>query len=258
MSSVSSGSPVYERLCRDSAEQGGALWQLLDPDKLTPEQAAVIVATAERMGCDAFLVGASEGSPEHFAAVARSIKRTAGKPVLIFPNGAAQVVPHADAILFMSLLSGRNPEYLVGEQVKGAPLVESYGLEAIATGYLLIESGRTSAVEFVSNTRPIPRDQVGVARAHALAAKYFGMKLVYLEAGSGAPQSVPLEMVRACAGTGTSLAVGGGLREPSAVAACVAAGAHFVVVGTRFEPEPDWNLFKEFADAAHAKKPVAT
>jgi phosphoglycerol geranylgeranyltransferase len=256
--STNRDSQVYSRLCDDARQQGGALWQLLDPDKLRPEQAAEIVVTAENLGCDAFLVGASQGSPERFAAVARVIKRVAGKPVLIFPNGAAQVVPDADAILFMSLLSGRNPEYLVGEQVKGAPLVEAYGLEAIPTGYLLIESGRTTAVEFVSNTRPIPRDQTAIARAHALAAKYFGMKLVYLEAGSGAPQPVPLEMVRTCADTGVPLVVGGGLREPSTVAATVAAGANFVVVGTCFEPEPDWNLFREIALAAHAQKPVTT
>lgn len=250
------GSGTYARLCGDSRRQGGALWQLLDPEKVSPDAAVEIVTAAENLGCDAFLVGASQGSPARFREVAKAIKAVASKPVLIFPNGAAQVVPDADAILFMSLLSGRNPEYLVGEQVKGAPLVEAYGLEAIPTGYLLIESGCTTSVEFVSNTRPIPRDQVAVARAHTLAAKYFGMRLVYLEAGSGAPLAVPVEMVRACADTGVPLAVGGGLREPTEVAACVAAGATFVVVGTRFEPEPDWNLFKEFADAAHAHTPV--
>lgn len=252
------GSSTYARLCADSQRQAGALWQLIDPDKTTPDSAVEIVAAAENLGCDAFLVGASQGSPARFHDVARAIKSVASKPVLIFPNGAAQVVPEADAILFMSLLSGRNPEYLVGEQVKGAPLVEAYGLEAIPTGYLLIESGRTTTVEFVSNTRPIPRDQTGIARAHTLAAKYFGMKLVYLEAGSGAPLSVPVEMVRACASVGVPLVVGGGLREPAEVAACIAAGATFVVVGTRFEPEPDWNLFKEIVDAAHTHKPVAT
>lgn len=184
------------------------------------------------------------------------MKRAAQKPVLIFPNGAAQVVPYADAILFMSLLSGRNPEYLIGEQVKGAPLVDEYNLEAIPTAYMLIESGRTTAVEFVSNTRPIPRDKLDIAYAHCLAAKYFGMQLAYLEAGSGAPQSVPIEMIRLCAQSGLRFAVGGGIREPNQAADLAEAGASFVVIGTRFEPEPDWELYREFVDAVHIKARV--
>jgi phosphoglycerol geranylgeranyltransferase len=251
-------SRTYARLLADSESHRGALWLLLDPDKVSPDTATEIVATAENLGCDAFLIGASQGSPDRFRDVAKAIKSVATRPVLIFPNGAAQVVPEADAILFMSLLSGRNPEFLVGEQVKGAPLVEAFGLEAIPTGYLLIESGRTTSVEFVSNTRPIPREQTDIARAHTLAAKYFGMKLIYLEAGSGAPLPVPVDMVRACAGVGVPLAVGGGLREPADVAARIQAGAAFVVVGTRFEPKPDWTLMKEFVDAAHAQKSIAT
>lgn len=210
------------------------------------------------MGCDAFLIGTSIGSPARFAAVTQAVKRAVNKPVLIFPNGAAQVVPHADAILFMSLLSGRNPEYLIGEQVKGAPLVDEYNLEAIPTAYLLIDSGHSTAVEFVSNTRPIPRDKADIAYAHCLAAKYFGMQLAYLEAGSGAPQTVPIEMLKLCAQSGLRFAVGGGIREPEQASRLAEAGASFVVIGTRFEPEPDWGLYREFVDAVHTKAHVRT
>jgi phosphoglycerol geranylgeranyltransferase len=211
---------------------------------------------AAQSGCDAFLIGGSTGSPVRFQAVCRTVHRAVDQPVVIFPNGAAQVFPDADAILFMSLLSGRNPEYLISQQVKGAPRVDECGLEAIPTAYLLIESGRTSAVEFISGTRPIPRTEVRIARDHALAARYLGMRLLYLEAGSGAPEPVPAEMVRSCADIGLPIAVGGGVRHPRQAAELVAAGARFVVIGNRFEPRTDWTIFEEFVDAIHTQAQV--
>lgn len=248
---------IWERLKADAATKGAAIWQLIDPDKTPPEPAADIAAAASNIGCDAFLVGASTGSPDRFAAVTKAVKAASDKPVLIFPNGAAQVNPHADAILFMALLSGRNPDFLIGEQVKGAPRVARYNLEAIPTAYLLIESGHVTTVQKVSGTKPIPRDDVTLARDHCLAARYFGMRLTYLEAGSGAVLPVPELMVDACAATGMAIAVGGGIRQPEQAARFVAAGATFIVIGTRFEPEPDWNLYKEFVDATHTQETAA-
>lgn len=247
-------SPVWTRLQSDAAIRGAAIWQLIDPDKTAPEPAADIAAAASNLGCDAFLIGASTGAPDRFAAVTRAVKGATDKPVLIFPNGAAQVNPHADAILFMSLLSGRNPDYLIGEQLKGAPRVAEYNLEAIPTAYLLIESGHVTTVQKVSGTTPIPRDDFALVRDHCLAAKYFGMRLAYLEAGSGAEHTVPADTVRHCAATGLAVAVGGGIRRPEQAAHLVDAGASFIVVGTRFEPEPDWNLYKEFVDATHSQE----
>lgn len=247
---------VWRRLQADATRYGAAIWQLLDPERTDPARAADIAADATNLGCDAFLIGASTGAPDRFANVAAAVKRATDRPVLIFPNGAAQVVPHADAILFMSLLSGRNPDYLVGEQVKGAPRVAAYNLEAIPTAYLLIDSGATTTVQKVSGTEPLPHDDPDAVYAHCLAAKYFGMKLVYLEAGSGAPRTVPPDVVRACARSGLAIAVGGGIRTPERAAELVHAGARFIVVGTRFEPEPDWKLFKEFVDAIHAQTVV--
>ena len=107
-------------------------------------------------------------------------------PVISFPGSSGQVVPTADAILFLSLVSGRNPELLIGEHVKAAPLIREYGIETIPTGYMLVESGTLTSVEFMSDTRPIPRDKIDIAMAHALAAEYLGMRLIYLETGSGA------------------------------------------------------------------------
>jgi phosphoglycerol geranylgeranyltransferase len=251
-----SQSPVWNRLNHAAHTQGAALLQLLDPEQMSPEHATETAMTAAASGCDAFLIGGSTGSPDRFRAVCRAVHRAVDQPVVIFPNGAAQVFPDADAILFMSLLSGRNPEYLISQQVKGAPRVAECGLEAIPTAYLLIESGRTSAVEFISGTRPIPRAHVSIARDHALAARYLGLRLLYLEAGSGAPQPVPTEMVRSCAEVGLPLAVGGGIREPQQAEELVAAGVRFVVIGNRFEPRTDWTLFKEFVDAIHTQAHV--
>jgi phosphoglycerol geranylgeranyltransferase len=232
------------------------MWHLIDPESLTPAEAAKTAEVSVKSGSDAILIGASTGSPRRFEDVCKAVKEAVKCPVLIFPNGAAQVVPWADAIIFMSLLSGRNPEFLIGEQVKGAPLVKKFGLEAIPTAYLLIESGKVTTVETVSKTQPIPRDQIEVATAHALAARYMGMRMVYLEAGSGAPNTVPLEMVRACVQAGLAITVGGGIRTPDQAAAMAGAGAHFVVAGNGYETNPDWGLFREFVDAVHSKTSV--
>jgi phosphoglycerol geranylgeranyltransferase len=246
--------PTWSRLTLAAQERGAGLWLLIDPEKTEPELAAATVTEATSRGCDAVLLGASTGQAFQFAEVARAVHRNCSCPVLIFPNGASQVVPHADAILFMSLLSGRNPRYLIEEQVLGAPLVMEYGLEAISTAYLLIESGKISAVQYISDTRPIPRHLPELAAAHALAARYLGMSLVYLEAGSGAPSTVPEHTVAACRATGMHVAVGGGIRNPETAATLVRAGANFIVVGNHFEKQPDWALFSELASATHPRE----
>lgn len=245
---------TWTRVTDAARQRGAGLWLLIDPEKTDPERATSTVSEAHKRGCDAVLLGASTGHAFRFAEVARAVHRNCPCPVLIFPNGASQVVPHADAILFMSLLSGRNPRYLIEEQVKGAPLVLEYGLEAIPTAYLLVESGLTSAVQTISGTQPIPRHLPELAGAHALAARYLGMSLVYLEAGSGAPDTVPAEMVAGCSSTGLAIAVGGGIRDPEQASGLVRAGANFVVVGNHFEARPDWTLFSEIASATHYKE----
>ncbi len=245
---------TWHRLTEEASQRGAALWLLIDPDKTGPGAGRRTAEEARRHGCDALVLGASTGSAERFADVAQAMFKDRPCPLLIFPNGAAQVVPHADAILFMSLLSGRNPRFLAEEQVQGAPLVLKHGLEAIPTAYLLIESGRASAVERVSETRPLSRSLPDDAWAHALAARYLGMSLVYLEAGSGAPHSVPPALVRRCAEAGLPLAVGGGVRTPEQAARLVEAGAKFIVVGNQFEERPDWVLFAEMAAAVHSRE----
>jgi phosphoglycerol geranylgeranyltransferase len=178
-------------------------------------------------------------------------------PVIIFPGSYTQVTPEADAILFTSLISGRNPQYLIDEQVKGAPFIKRAGLETIPTGYMLVESGPLTSVQFISGSLPIPRNKADIACAHALAAQYLGMKLVYLEAGSGAEQAVPVEMVSAVADTvDIPLMVGGGLHSPEDCSSRIEAGAGFIVMGTRLERDRGLSLLRELTAASHPRETV--
>jgi putative glycerol-1-phosphate prenyltransferase/phosphoglycerol geranylgeranyltransferase len=225
---------------------------LLDPDADAPEAVIESGLWAARNGADALLLGGSFVGNPHAPRIAAALKKDAGIPLVLFPGGASQVVPGPDAILFTTLLSGRNPQYLVDEQVRGGILVKGLGMEAIPTAYLLVESGRMTAVEYISNTKPLPADKPGIAAAHAVAAEYLGLRWVYLEAGSGAERPVPKEMVALVRGaTNLKVIVGGGLRKPEDARERVLAGAHAIVVGSLFEKDRDAALFAEFAKAVH-------
>lgn len=248
---------TFARLMQVRDTKGGGFFLLLDPDRVPREQYIPLAEAALETGVDAILVGTSFTLESNFARGVREIKEAASVPVIIFPGSFAQVSPEADAILFTSLLSGRNPEYLIEEQMKGAPLIRQCNLETIPTGYLLIESGTLTSVQYISSSLPIPRSKHDLACAHALAAQYLGMQLVYLEAGSGANGAVPVAMVQAVADyIDIPVMVGGGLRTPEAIAERLALGASFVVVGTHFELEPDLERLKDMAAAAHPKQSV--
>lgn len=243
---------VYDKLTLGVMKNGGGFLLLVDPDRGMLSDILPLVEEAGAAGADAILVGTSFLFNSDFPEAIRQIKRASAVPVILFPGSASQVTPGADAILFMSLISGRNPAYLIDEQVRGAPLVKSYGIEAIPTGYMLIESGSYTSVEFVSNTRPIPRSKGDLAAAHALAAEYLGIKLVYLEAGSGARLAVPEKMITEVSSQITiPVVVGGGIVTPEDAAKSINAGASFVVVGTRFEAPSSQQRLREFAEACH-------
>jgi len=187
----------------------------------------------------------------------KEIKAHVKVPVTIFPGNANQVSRHADAILFLSLISGRNPHLLIGEQVKAAPAIKEFGLEPIPTGYMLIESGAPTSVQFMSDTQPIPRNKPDIAKAHALAAEYLGMKMVFLEAGSGAENPVPDNIVRQVKDfISIPIIVGGGIKDPNIARNKVKSGASFVVIGNFLEE--DDSLVREFADAIHINRKVKT
>ena len=207
---------------------------------------------AGRGGADAILIGGSLLLTSKFDTIVQSIREAADIPCIIFPGSTIQISRHADAILFLSLVSGRNPSYLIGEQVKAAPIIRQLQIESIPTGYMLIESGRVTSAEFMSNTRPIPRDKNDIAKATALAAEFLGMKLVYLEAGSGAEYAVTTEMISEVASyIDIPVIVGGGIRTPEQAAKCVAAGASFVVTGNVLEKKGGAQLIRSFAQAIH-------
>lgn len=252
------GRQVYEQLLHVRQTRGGGLLLLIDPERASRESYLSLANAADDCGVDAILVGTSFMLESGFADAVKKIKQTTSVPVVIFPGSYAQVTPDADAILFSSLISGRNPAYLIDEQVKGAPLVRHFGIEPIATGYMLVESGPLTSVQYISGTMPIPRDKYDIACAHALAAQYLGMQLVYLEAGSGAEKPVSVEMVRSVASyVDIPVMVGGGLHNANACADRIEAGASFVVVGSCFESDPNFDLLREFAAAAHPLETVA-
>lgn len=248
---------VYSHLIHTAETRGGGLLLLIDPDASEESQYLSLASSAEECGADAILVGSSFTLNSNFGAAVKKIKAATSLPVIIFPGSFAQVSPHADAILFSSLISGRNPSYLIDEQIKGAPLVKKFGVEPIPTGYMLIESGSLTSVQFISGTLPIPRAKTEIACAHALAAQYLGMKMVYLEGGSGAAKPIPVEMIRGVSSyIDIPVIVGGGLCSPRDCADRIEAGASFVVIGNFVEKSFDRSLVSEFAAATHPAEKV--
>jgi phosphoglycerol geranylgeranyltransferase len=225
---------------------------LIDPDKQSVEDAAALAVRADEAGVDAFLVGSSLLMSSQLEAIIQRIKELSDIPVIISPGSSSHLSRSADAVLFLSLISGRNPDFLIGEHVKAAPTIKRYGIEAIPTGYMLIEGGSCTSVQFMSATFPIPRDKLDIAVAHAMAAELLGMRMVYLECGSGALLSVPDGMVSAVrAEISTPLIVGGGIVDPSVAAAKVRAGADFIVTGNVLEKTNNTSLICQFAEAIH-------
>ena len=244
---------TLEYLAHVRARRGAGYLTLLDPDRLSLTQLEDRATLCQEAGADAILVGTSLMlSTLKNAAVFERLRQTVEIPLISFPGDAGQVVGTADAILFLCMISGRNPELLIGQQARSAPLLKEYGVEVISTGYMLVESGTLTSTEYMSCTRPIPRAKSDIAMAHALAAEYIGMKLIYLETGSGARESVPDAMVRSVVDfISLPVIVGGGIREPESARAKVEAGASFVVTGPAVESDP--GRLRELSDAVHVR-----
>ena len=233
------------------AEKDAGYFILIDPEMCDVGTTAKLATTIEKAGADAILLGGSLLTQD-LHPIAAAIKSETELPIILFPGDSMHLTPHADAILYMSLISGRNPNYLIGEQVKAAPWIQKYGLEPIPTGYMLIDGGNRTSVEFMSGTAPIPRDKPDIATPHALAAEYLGMQTVYLEAGSGATLPIPNEMIASVKEQITiPLIVGGGIRSPEIAAEKVKAGADFIVTGNILEETGSFDLIKQFAIAVH-------
>jgi phosphoglycerol geranylgeranyltransferase len=243
---------TFEQLLKIKHDQGAGYLLLIDPDNVDPKKLPAFINKATKAGTDAFLVGGSLMLSNEFDRTLKIIKENTKAPVIIFPGGVSQVSSEADAILFLLLISGRNPDYLIGNQVNAAPIIKRMNLEAISTGYMLIEGGNVTSAEFMSNTKPIPREKPDIAVAHALAAELIGLKMLYLEAGSGARQPVPDAMVKKVTKySSLPVIVGGGIRTPEEAENKVKAGASFVVTGTIIEEHSSSSFIQEFASAIH-------
>lgn len=236
-------------------EKRGALFAvLLDPDTSDDEALLKSGVLAQENGADLILVGGSFMGNFNLPRQVAALKAKVNLPVVLFPGGASQVCPGFDAMLFMTLVSGRNPSYLIEEQVRGGALVRALNMEAIPTAYQLINSGRRTTVEYVSNTMPIPADKPKLSMVHSIASELMGMRYVYLEAGSGAENPVPVEHIAYTRkATELTIITGGGIRDPQTAAVRVAAGANIIVTGTLWEKVQDAGLLKEFASAIHVK-----
>ena len=226
-----------------SAKQKGQklLAILLDPDKIGLEEVAVLTDKINGSPATHIFVGGSIVEANIIDELIVRLKQKTDLPVILFPGNPSQISNEADAILFLTLLSGRNPDYLIEHQVNAVPILKKTKLEVISTGYILIESGTQTAVERVSKTDPLDRENPDYVVQTAQAGEFIGNKLMYLEAGSGAKNAVPLEMIRKVSeNIQIPLIVGGGIRSKQAIDGAYASGADLVVIGTAFEDNPDF------------------
>ncbi len=225
---------VYEYILQKKAANEKMLAVLIDPAKASLGN--MVVNTLP----DFVFVGGSTGGEQIEKCVADVRKKFAHVPVVLFPGNLSQFTPNADALLFLSLLSGRNAEMLIGEQVRAAKAVRESGVEAIGMGYVLVDGGRESSVEKASQTKAIPADDVDEIVATALAGELLGMKTIYLEAGSGAHTPITTETIQAVRAQVTMpLIVGGGIKTVEHMQAAFQAGADIVVIGNHFEEHPE-------------------
>ncbi len=249
---------IYNYLINTIETKGAVFLVLIDPDKLKRSELPAFISNCEKSGVDGFLIGGSLLLENDFEQYLETLKTITNLPAIIFPGAVTQVSKLADAMLFLSVISGRNPEHLIGKHVLSALLIKKCGIEPISTGYIIVESGQRTTAEYFSGSFPIPRNKNEIAAATALAGEYLGMKLIYLEAGSGADLTVPFEMVKAVSSVcQVPVIVGGGIKDPNTAREMVNNGAKIIVVGNFFENKKNHNMIKQFAEAVHAKLPVS-
>ncbi len=234
---------LYQEIVNAKANKKKLLAILLDPDKIIWEQLELLIGNIIQSPATHIFIGGSLVKSDRIDELIIRLKQKIKLPIVLFPGHPSQISKEADGILFLSLLSGRNPDFLIEHQVKAAPILKQSHLEIIPTAYLLIESGTITAVEKVSQTKPIERNNLNLALATAQAAEMMGNKLIYLEAGSGAQKVVPTEMVELISENLTiPVIVGGGIITFEQINNIYKSGADLVVIGTAFEK--DLNFFK--------------
>lgn len=229
---------------------------LIDPDKVNTPVVDELVERSQSAKVDYFLVGGSLVISDNLDACIQQIKSSCDIPVILFPGSPSQVSKYADALLYLSLISGRNPELLIGQHVISAPFVRASGLEIIPTGYMVVDGGEPTTVSYISNASPIPADKDDIALCTAMAGEMLGKRLIYMDAGSGAKRPITESMIeRVAANISIPLIVGGGIVTAEKAYRNCKAGADVIVVGNAIEKEP--SLITEMAAAVHSIRTVA-
>ncbi len=242
---------LYNKFINHKKQGKKSFTVLIDPDKVNEKTLEQIVSLSVDAKVDYFFVGGSLVISNDLDECIQQIKAACDIPVILFPGSPSQVSKYADALLYLSLISGRNPELLIGQHVVSAPFVKKSGLEIMPTGYMVIDGGAPTTVSYISNATPIPADKNEIAMCTAMAGEMLGMKLIYMDAGSGAKRAITETMIeKVSAHIESPLIIGGGIIEPEKAYKNCKAGADVIVVGNAIEKEP--SLIKEMAAAVHS------
>lgn len=242
---------LYQHFVKNKQQGQKSLAVLIDPDKVDNLKVEQLVSLAIDAKVDYFLVGGSLIISNNLDEVIQQIKSLCDIPVILFPGSPAQVSKYADALLYLSLVSGRNAELLIGQHVVSAPFVKKSGLEIMPTGYMLVDGGAPTTVSYISNATPLPADKNEIALCTAMASEMLGMKLIYMDAGSGAKRPITESMIQmVSANIEVPLIVGGGITDPEKAYLNCKAGADVIVIGNSIEKDP--SLIKEMATAIHS------
>jgi len=242
---------IYNTLALKKQQGKKSFAVLIDPDKVNKPMLDELVELSVTAKVDYLLVGGSLVISNHLDECVQQIKQNCSIPVILFPGSPSQVSKYADALLYLSLISGRNPELLIGQHVVSAPFVKQSGLEIMPTGYIVIDGGAPTTVSYISNALPVPADKNEIAMCTAMAGEMLGMKLIYMDSGSGAKRPITESMIKAVADQiEAPLIVGGGILQPEKAYLNCKAGADVIVVGNAIEK--DASLIKEMSDAVHS------
>lgn len=244
---------LYHQLTESKRAGRKAFTVLIDPDKVDAAKIESLVSLATDARVDYFFVGGSLVISNHLDECIQLIKASCDIPVILFPGAPSQVSKYADALLYLSLISGRNPELLIGQHVISAPFVKQSGLEIMPTGYMVIDGGAPTTVSYISNASPIPADKNEIAMCTAMAGEMLGMKLIYMDSGSGAKRPISETMIeKVAASVEVPVITGGGINDPEKAYRNCRCGADIIVVGNAIEK--DTSLIKEMSDAIHSVK----
>lgn len=242
---------VYQSLLDKKKNGQKSFAILIDPDKITAVSLTSLIDLALAAKADYFLVGGSLVVSDNLDVCILAIKENCSIPIILFPGSPSQISKHADALLYLSLISGRNADLLIGQHVISAPFIKKSGLEIISTGYMVIDGGAPTTVSYISNATPIPADKADIALCTAMAGEMLGKKIIYMDAGSGARKPIAEEMIAlVAANIEIPLVVGGGIRDAEKAYLNCKAGADVIVIGNAIEKDP--SLIKEMAAAIHS------